>query len=280
MRCLLLLLLIPFLFCCSSTEKKKAEEKINCENIEGNWEAVVPGHHSDSVSFNLYFEKKYCHFGRVQDNRSKYSLKNDQITIEANGSKYYLRVLECSQDRLKIVPKFNWTDGRTYSKKDTLIFKKIGEVNVQVVRSIHFRSSGCFGSCPSFEMKMTPTDFSYEGISFVDREGVYLGKTSKDFWGQLLVKVHYINFGQFKGKYEAPWTDDETVELTIETDTGTFTCSVYGNYNEPAAIRNLIEYIFSNVGELEMTKFDPENLFKTNNPNAKKVVDLLNKIPC
>ncbi len=270
---LILPLFLLILFSCTQTvEPKKTFTK---KDVEGNWEASVPSTNPDTTMFNLYLSNDHCHFSDIQNNRTSYYLKGNLLILKGDGFKHYLRIIECSENRLKLVPKSDWSGGMYhYRKDDTLIFKKMDLVNKQIVKTISFRGNS------SFSLKMDDKDFFYTGITFVDREGDYIGKVSPEFWEELLVKIHYIDFEKFQGKYEARSTDHETVEITIQTNTGVFTCSVYGSYKEPSTIRNLIEYISSNVEGLEMQPFDVEDLFKNQGTKAKKISELLSKIPC
>lgn len=258
MRVLPVLLLVLIAIGCGHQNKKENYHDV----IQGNWETHTVSFKKDTVPVTLFIVDNIIHYGNFQRNDffqlngdrvvSDILLKDSSITRNVD----LFKIISATNNQLVIVTKSQYLSDEFHCKKnDTLKFTRAPKRNNLKIKRVSFYCSGCFGTCPSFKMEMNPDGtVKYDGYHYVQRVGLYEGQSSPEFWEFLIEKAKYIDFSNWKEKYEAPWTDDQSCSLVFETNKGIFRTYIYGDYKEPIALRDIAEYIYSNYGSFDLAK--------------------------
>lgn len=131
---------------------------------------------------------------------------------------------------LKVVPLDNSVkrnENFTSLQTDTLTFKNgcpllysSAFFNPEINR-INFKTSGCFGTCPIFEMTIMPSkDIMYKAIKYNSEYGSFSCRLSLSDYEYIVSCLIASKFTELKDIYEVNWTDDQTATLEIEYDNG------------------------------------------------------------
>ncbi|SDC57095.1 DUF6438 domain-containing protein [Pedobacter soli] len=136
-----------------------------------------------------------------------------------------------SRNHLKIFRKTNEPDkanNQPFQYKsllvfDTLTFKfndfiefNAHEAKKDEIEAIEINTSYCFGTCPSFNLKLVKSGMAYyEGIGYTKQTGKSTKKLSPDTFNELAALANYINIKSLKNDYAVNWTDDQTATLKI-----------------------------------------------------------------
>lgn len=90
------------------------------------------------------------------------------------------------------------------------------------IEEIKFSTSGCFGSCPVFEIVIDRNKNAiYKAIEYNDDDdGKFSGTIDSDSYDKLIQTINYINTSNLKNEYSVQWTDDQTASLEIKFDNG------------------------------------------------------------
>ncbi len=263
------LVFISSVFLMSSCENQQKSEVQIREELQGMWLL------SDSVSndmkhFTLYFKDSICHVSYNQSNLNRYTIKDSILELKIStgsptlGNQVRFKIISSDSRRMIVCPLS--LNLKAYCEDhgiDTLKFYKVKPKNQFTYKTISFGSSGCFGTCPSFDLEINKSgEVVYNGYYFVKKEGNYTAKRNDQFYTILKDKLKYIDFNNLKKEYEAGWTDDQTVGLVVETDNKVYSVSVYGTDREPAQLRTVFEYVFSNYENLKWVKSNTDLKFK------------------
>ncbi|QQL51392.1 DUF6438 domain-containing protein [Mucilaginibacter ginkgonis] len=110
---------------------------------------------------------------------------------------------------------------------DTLIYKfsnfieyhsKKVEYNVD---TIIFHAGMCFGTCPSFLLKISKNGFAeYSAQYYNPTNGDFTGNLHKKKLRDILSLMDYIHLRDLKENYQVNWTDDKTYNLEIKFNDG------------------------------------------------------------
>ncbi|WP_148042749.1 DUF6438 domain-containing protein [Pedobacter jejuensis] len=156
---------------------------------------------------------------------SKNSFENCELIKPIRiGTKNYLRLFRKTQqpDLTNKIP-FSYRD---VIITDTLVFKYNSFVELEtpgndIVKSIKMNTSGCFGSCPIFNLTLYPSGKGdFEGIEFTKTKGKSSRILSMDIFKELSDLANYINIKKLNDQFQVPWTDDQTATLTITFKNG------------------------------------------------------------
>jgi hypothetical protein len=106
---------------------------------------------------------------------------------------------------------------------DTLVFKFDNfiehgrlENTRNEIESIKINTSGCFGSCPAFNLKLFRKGLAeFEGIAFTRHKGKSSKKLPQKYFNEINDLCNYINVKKLKDSYTVNWTDDQTATLTV-----------------------------------------------------------------
>ncbi len=109
------------------------------------------------------------------------------------------------------------------------------------IEKIEFKSGGCFGTCPIYELKINKDrsatflaehynfDKDKESYDYLKKEGLFKGKINAVDYENLTGLLNYIDFRHLNDNYHVTWTCSATATLTITYDNGkTKTISDYG----------------------------------------------------
>jgi hypothetical protein len=119
---------------------------------------------------------------------------------------------------------------------DTLVYKfrSFIEYNSTVdnnfkMESIKFKTSGCFGTCPIFEMTVNfDKSATYNAIQYNEEKGKYYGLIIEEEFKELTEILKYINLDRLENSYNVNWTDDQSASLEIMYNGKTKTINDYG----------------------------------------------------
>jgi hypothetical protein len=111
---------------------------------------------------------------------------------------------------------------------DTLVFKygNFVELNTKPtgykIKSINFTTSGCYGSCPIFELNIQENGrATYYAKSYNPKPGFFKVVISAEKLNEIFALINYLAIKGLKDNYEVNWTDDQTSHLTLKFDDGT-----------------------------------------------------------
>lgn len=258
MRILLLLVIGIFMVGCK-------DEVLNAENtrreLQGMW-LLQDSTGSEVKHATLYFNDRICHFFYDQNNSNRYEIRDSILDLKMSisrsgvGSHIKFKILSIGRGKMNLLPlDSNLRDYFSSNGIDTLKFFKTKQKNNLKYQVISFGSSGCFGSCQSFDLELNASgEVLYEGFSFVKKKGKYMAGRDQVFDRILRDKMKYVDLEKLDRKYEAPWTDDQTVCFIVETPQKNYETYVYGTDQEPSEIRAVFTYIFSNYESLSLVK--------------------------
>jgi Domain of unknown function (DUF6438) len=108
------------------------------------------------------------------------------------------------------------------------------EKSIPIV-AISIARKGCFGTCPVYLTTLRADGVAtYVGIRSAPRTGNHAGKVFFGDFARLALFVEQSGFSQLAGRYTAPWTDDETVVVSVTWRDGTTKeVSNYGRFGPP-----------------------------------------------
>lgn len=103
------------------------------------------------------------------------------------------------------------------------------------LETISLRSSGCYGTCPPFEMTLQRGGAAhFSGDSFVGAlEGEFEGTLDVSQFARLCLFVDRFHFRDLDPHYSADWTDDNTITIRV-TPVGGAEPIVVRDYGEQA----------------------------------------------
>jgi hypothetical protein len=101
--------------------------------------------------------------------------------------------------------------------------------------AITIQRKGCFGTCPVYSATLRADGVAtYTGGRNAPRTGGHTGRAYFGDFARLALFVEQSGFMQLAGRYTAPWTDDETVVVSITNRDGTTKeVSNYGRFGPP-----------------------------------------------
>ncbi len=146
----------------------------------------------------------------VIDASSKLISKNEKDYIQIKGNIY--------DEKNKIKESFS----DIFFVKNDHLMPYAEKASPNEITRIEFKTSGCFGSCPVYELDISKNgEATYNGIDFVDKKGEYKLQIDKKDWNYLESFVKSIDLEKLKDEYEVNWTDDQTSYLTVYSNNGT-----------------------------------------------------------
>ena len=116
--------------------------------------------------------------------------------------------------------------------------------NIQKKLIISLDKTACFGTCPVYKIKIYNDQSAiFEGLKFVEKEGLYNLKISKKEINTILKKAKKINFEKMKDEYTEPITDLPTTYIMINEKK---IKDYYGAPKDLKKLEKIIEEIFLN----------------------------------
>ncbi|MFY7732950.1 MAG: DUF6438 domain-containing protein [Bacteroidia bacterium] len=101
----------------------------------------------------------------------------------------------------------------SYTNKKSVLKNKI--------KDLHFYTTGCFGTCPIFELNLNSNgDLRYTGKKFTNYEGIKTTKLDSTDLENLFGLLEYADLKNLKDFYSVTWTDDQTgiLKVTFENE--------------------------------------------------------------
>ncbi len=130
----------------------------------------------------------------------------------------------------------------TENKQEEIVFKDVAKGDslfASLERTV------CYGRCPVYEIKIYNSgDVIYHGKRFVEREGKYKTKISKQQMLKFIEVAKRIGYMDMKDKYDGPITDLPATITSIVIDGKRKT--VYKRYNAPTALKEF-EKLFDDL---------------------------------
>jgi len=84
---------------------------------------------------------------------------------------------------------------------------------------VSMKKTPCYGRCPIYEVKIYQSGkVIYDGKRFVEREGVYSGKLSKEQMEKIAAKAREIGYFDLEDEYNSPVTDFPSTYTTVNLD--------------------------------------------------------------
>jgi hypothetical protein len=187
--------------------------KLDLDN-NGLTDLVIDGKYFLAVSDkgNKEFGIHLIDRGAFSDN--KYTLVN---ILSENGTQHLI-IRSYNADTNKI--------GEKVTEKNLILkFNDFMEFNSKPddfkIEEIKFSTSGCFGSCPIFNLNIGQNKTaSYEAIEYNDEKGIYKSPIDAASFDSLVQTINYIGLLNLKNKYRVPWTDDQASTLEIKYNHG------------------------------------------------------------
>lgn len=110
---------------------------------------------------------------------------------------------------------------------DSLIFRFGGFIEYRAtparlpIARLTFSASGCFGTCPIFELTIQPgRRATYQASQYNKRRGYFRGVIDTAAYNPLLATLHYLQLTTLKEAYAVDWTDDQTLKLEVTFTNG------------------------------------------------------------
>jgi len=102
-------------------------------------------------------------------------------------------------------------------------------------QSISLLRGGCFGTCPVYSVTLNADGkATYTGKANAPRQGSYAASVYFGDFARLAMFIDQSGFMKLADRYAAPWTDDETVVVSVVLRDGTTkTVSDYGRFGPP-----------------------------------------------
>jgi hypothetical protein len=122
-------------------------------------------------------------------------------------------------------------------------------------RSIRLTRSGCFGSCPAYEVAFTPGSgmdagsATYEGKAYVEREGSFEGAIDVWDYAHLCELLDHLGFVELDENYSSQWSDDESITVEASDASGLHRVLDYGHQGPPelVAVQFAIEAVTEKI---------------------------------
>lgn len=91
-----------------------------------------------------------------------------------------------------------------------------------VIEKIEYQTSGCFGSCPIFNIVINSDRKAiFKPIRYNTKDGgEHKARIKEKDFSELTGLLNYIDFPSLKDNYSVRWTDDQSCRLTITYDGG------------------------------------------------------------
>jgi hypothetical protein len=90
------------------------------------------------------------------------------------------------------------------------------------IEKIEYKTSGCFGTCPSFELVINSNkNAAYKPIAFnKEKKGTFKSIIGNFQYDELIGLLNYVDFPNLKDSYSVSWTDDQSSQLIVIYDGG------------------------------------------------------------
>lgn len=95
--------------------------------------------------------------------------------------------------------------------------------------SISIRRTGCFGSCPVYEMVLhRDGSAEFNAEAHLPKLGKFVGEAHLGLYGRLCYLIESSHFNEMSSSYRGNWTDDSTCIVTVTSGAKVKAVSDYG----------------------------------------------------
>lgn len=146
------------------------------------------------------------------------------------GKKYnLLTIIHKESTSLLVVKGYNRYQraGLDNTKPDTLLLKFGAFIEYQPtpnklqVSQVSFSTSGCYGTCPIFELAIqADRTAAYHAMKYNKKKGKFKAVIDTVTYNRLVATLQYIHLSTLKNSYQVGWTDDQTVYLEVKLSNG------------------------------------------------------------
>lgn len=239
MKHIALLSFICFLFGCRPQQQKQTQPP--APSIKCDWQGIIKNADTfRNINRYMSFEDSLC-TGTDWGFNLKYYLNHDTVFIEDaardNHPKYQYAILKLTNDSLVLL-----SPATKEKPADTVTLSKIRKKNTIKPSAIYFASSVCFGDCPSMYLKIDSSrTLAFFGEFFTDNVDGFSGKLTADQYETILDQINNLPVDSLKDFYHAPWTDDQTCGVAIESGGKLIKSTAYGSFKEPVELTILLD---------------------------------------
>ena len=115
----------------------------------------------------------------------------------------------------------------------------------------------CYGRCPIYKLWIYKSGYTlYEGINFVEREGVWTTRISEEDMQQIANKANEIGYYKMDDEYDSPITDIPATITSLNTEGRKKT--VRDRHNAPPALREFENFIDGVVEKKQWKMLKPK----------------------
>lgn len=276
-----LIILLAFLILTSCTEKseKTSVSPSTFELLQGDW---VTEKHPKGFFIN-YFQLEiedslFTLFSKRSDS-VRFSIEKELITVYdstnndyfGKNQKYQVSILNA--EKLVLVVKSHKVKHRLKEvgwNSDTLVFRKLQKKNDLEPLRIGFSSSVCFGFCPSMKLEINHRlRVKFFGSVYTKIQGGYKGKIDEKQYNNVIRWIQSLPLDSLKPDYAAPWTDDQTKYLLIETKDTIIRTKTYGDFMQPVELSLLMNNLMDIYKGLNLKKEESINDERSFDPFLK-----------
>jgi len=241
MKLLLTIVLSSLLFSCHN------KSEYYSELIKGDWKSKkLDSFSTEAKPYTFCFEDSFCSVISPFFSFKKYSITGDVLSVNIDSatfleehypSKY--KIVSIDKDSLILQP---ISPATTYKS-----FFRLGRIkpkNSLAPVMIYFRSSPCFGSCPSVMLEIDSTGrLLFFGKNQPDTGLLFKDSLNKTQYDIIIKKINNLALDSLKEFYEAGWTDDQSCGINIITKDRKINSTAYGYDKEPVELRLLFNYL-------------------------------------
>lgn len=145
------------------------------------------------------------------------------------------------------------------SENDELFYQKpVEQIGFD---SLFFRTSMCFGSCSSMELKILSTgEIYFKGIAYT-RIGSFRGELSSAVMDKINEKLSNLHFNKYKQNYTSYSTCQQSRSIILFHNGRRDLLYVYGHTDEPAEINMVFDFLERVYLSAELYELDHELQF-------------------
>lgn len=225
--------------------------------IKGDWVVTHLENTGWQNSATFSFQDSLASYPFSYDEFTRYEIRSDTLIIEKgtdileytdiphNGS-YQFRILKLNNEELQLQPLTPLSEELfKFSKRiqvSTIEAKRLIPKNDQKFERIAFYSSLCYGRCPSMYLEIDAKgNIWFEGRHYTQNDGQFRGKIPSAELLAIERKIRNIDFQNLEKDYSVSWSDQQTCSIKIKTNDKEFVSRVYGSFEEPVALRLLMD---------------------------------------
>jgi hypothetical protein len=213
--------------------KIKCSKVFNINEIN-NWEKIDLN--NDGLTDLLFISHYYGYSQYAIIDKGKDSFQLIRLLDNFDSCEFIktIKVQNKNQIKIRKAVMRAFGDIRSYSAEDsftidTLTYKfgTFIELNSKSqiksdINSIEIKTSGCYGICPSFELKIFENgNMEFNGLMYTKFNGKAKSKLDLKKLTEIEELINYIEIKKLKDNYSVRWTDDQTINLKITFKDGT-----------------------------------------------------------